>query len=1245
MDRDGEGQGDASGGGASGPVRVRSREEFARALGDARARSGMSVRKLGKLLDVPSSTIHGWFTGRHLPYPRDDDLFRRVLKAVGVDDTEVWWEALDRLRRGRSPTESPYRGLESYGREHADVFFGRTRLAEQAVEVISAARSGGGSAAPGLAFLIGASGSGKSSLLHAGIQPRLERAGCTVAALRPGADPGEAWTAVANPVDTVLIDQFEELFTQATDAERREFTTTLGEWCARPGHVAVGAVRADFFADLVAGPLAAGLAHQVFIGPMTWPELEECIVEPARARQLLVDDDLLAALRKDFVPERDSGATHARGALPLLSHVLWRISETSSVGRLTAADYVKLGGLEGTVEQAAEEVYAALDDESREAWHRFVPLLVSVDADGTVARRLVTPEQAAHVAAREEGLDAALAALVDARLVTVSADGVELTHEAVLSAWPRLRTSIDENRAVLALRSELSQATRVWVDHDRDPSALASGVRLARLEPWADSAYRYLLTPDEAAFVGASHAQAADAEHRQRRGRRNLRRLAGVTTVMALIAAALAVVAYRSAADARNSRDAAQSRQIALRADTIRAADPVLAGQLALAAFQLSPTAEARSSVLEAAVAPRATRLLGGPGATPLAVSPDGALLAFGSEADSLIQLVSRSDEGVARRGVIHLDEGVVSYAMAFSADGTALAVGSSDGAVRWWEVGDPDAPAATGTPITGLAGPVFGIGRHDDDWAIAAAGEPARLVDRAGPMVSLAVAEPRAVVIAPAGWSVVGGADGSVTIWDAAGDRLSQPAEAGGSEVTSVAVSPDGGLLAAGTKGRELFVWSVADPARPQAVDGVAVDFTSWVNAVAFSPDGETLAAGSSDRTVRVWSTGDWAVAGGYELPDAVTGVAYLPDGSLATTVVDGSLRIWDDVDRTDARLGSNIWTGAYAADSSRFAAFGDTAAVWDTTDPAHPRLLGAGIAPGFEMSGAGTISPDGSTLAIGGSAGEVALVDVTDPANPRPIGETTRDATGLIEYLAYLHDGAVLAVGGDDGAVRFYDLSTPDGPRLLGRPYTVGDSIVFAFATDPVEHVMAVTGSDDSVHLVDISDPAVPSELAVVGGFGSDTTGIAISPDGTALAAASNDEYILFWDISDPSAPKPLGERLEGPHATPFTLDWSADGRTLAASATDHSVWLWNVEDPRHPWPYAELESPGGPVHVASISPDDATVAGAGADATVRFWPLDVAAAATELCRAAGDTITADEWAAYLPRRAFDSPCTDRR
>lgn len=1224
---------------------VTSREDFARALSDLRARSGLSVRRLGKLLGVPPSTIHGWFTGRHLPYPRDDELFRRLLRTMGVDETDSWWEVLDRLRRSRVPIASPYRGLSSYRVEDAHLFHGRDALTERTVLLIEDVRGEApDSSSPSLVFLVGASGSGKSSLLHAGVQAALRKRGSTVVALRPGSDPIVAWEVVGESAETVLIDQFEEVFTQCSDNQRQQFFDALLDWSLRPGKVAVAAVRADFFAAVASGPLHDGLANQVFVGPMTWAELEDCILRPAQTVGLTVADDLLALLQKDFMPVRSSDATHARGALPLLSYLLWRISEGAKDGRLTATDYLRTGGLEGTIEQAAEEAFSTLDKESRAAWRRFIPLLVNVGSDGTVTRRLVVADQVASVGRLDDGLDAALAAFVDARLVTVSEDGVELTHEALLSAWSRLREWIAEDRSVLSLRSDLTTATRIWLEHGRDVSTLVAGARLSRLSPWTEPAYQHLLGDDERTFLETSVAQARHMDRLRRRSRRNLRILAGTAAVLAFVAGGLAVAASRSAETARQARDAELSRRIALRADTIRDTDPLLAGQLAMAAYRIAPTAEARASVLEAAVAPRSSRLLGGPGSTALAASPDGSVLAVGSEADSSVQLVDRSGGSLTRRGLIQLDPGVAAYVLAFSRDGRTLAVGSTDGAVRWWDVADLDAPTLRDDALTGLAGAVFGVAPCGEGWLIAAAGEQVVLRRPGSADHRIEVADGRSVAVADTGWFAVGTADGSVWIFDREGMLLSRPGDGLGSEVTSVAVSPDSSILVAGTKGRAVFVWNVSDPAEPRAVDGPAVDFSSWVNTLAFSTDGKLVAAGSSDRTIRVWST-EWTDAGAFELPDAVTGLAFLPDGSLATTAVDGNLRVWDSEGRADASLGSNIWMGGYDSDGKRFAAFGDAAAVWDTSESARPQVLAAGITPpdGWEMSGAGAISPNGSVLALGGADGEVALIDVANPISPQQLGETLRDATGLIEYIAFLRNGTVLAVGGDDGAVRFYDISVVDEPHLLGHPFQLDGSIAFAFAVNGQESLMAVTGSDDKVHLVDISDLPRPVEVAVLGGFEADTTGVAFSPDGRLLAAASNDEYVIFWDVTEPATPAQVGEPLEGPHATPFTLDWSADGNYLAASATDHSVWVWRVDDARHPELHVALESPSGPMHVAALSPDGATVAGAGADATVYFWPLDARAAAAELCAAAGDGITPGEWDAFRLGHTYFDPCAD--
>src|SRR5579875_1076336 len=478
------------------PGRGATQRDFGRELTLLRRRSGLPVRQVAAAAGLPVSTVGDYFAGQHLPPASQPDVLPRVLGACGVTDADslrAWSLALDRARRpgnrradeagGGPPGRGgggPYLGLATFAAEDAEWFFGREELTARL------ARLAGDEAARHVPLVVvGASGSGKSSLLRAGLIPALERGHAADAGtarparqrravlLTPGSDPVAALAAALSPAagrsratppawagadgadgtdlpDVVVVDQFEETFTLCQDpAGQRAFIAAVAR-LAGPAVVVLG-LRADYYVAALRHPeLARALQdRQVLVGPMTREQVRRAIVEPARRAGLEIGEGLVERLRRDLAPRRQHGRAaksarpagdapgHEPGALPLLSHALlatWRLSRD---GRLSVSAYQASGGIREAVARSAESVYAALGtEERRAAQHLFLRLVSSTD-EGEMRRRVPPGELAA---------DPVLRLFVAARLITVSEDAAEISHDALLDAWPRLRRWLDESQ-------------------------------------------------------------------------------------------------------------------------------------------------------------------------------------------------------------------------------------------------------------------------------------------------------------------------------------------------------------------------------------------------------------------------------------------------------------------------------------------------------------------------------------------------------------------------------------------------------------------------------------------------------------------------------------------------------------------------------------------------------------------------------------------------------------------------------
>lgn len=404
------------------------------------------------------------------------------------------------------------------------------------------------------------------------------------------------------------------------------------------------------------------------LGPMTLPELREVIVAPARAAGLTLEPGLVEILLRDMgvrpeAAEHGVGPAHEPGALPLLSHALLTTWQRREGNALTVDGYRLTGGIYGAVAATAERVYRAPDAPHRELARRVLLRMVSVSADDAASRRPVDVRHLPDARFPPEATFAVVEAFARARLLTVDADHVQLAHEALLRAWPRLREWILAGRAGLRVHQQLTDAAQAWEREDRDPSLLHRGVRLEAAQDWADTG-EAALTHLEREFLQMSlAARSAENAEAVRRGRR-LRRLAVTLTVLLVFAAGTTAYAVSAQQSAARQRNAALSQKVADEAAELRGTDPALAAQLSLASYRLSGTVESRSSLLPAFAAPFAGRLTG------------------------------HGD---------HVNEA------AFGADGRTVATAGDDG-VRLWDVADPRCPRPLAAPA-GHTGAVRGGG------------------------------------------------------------------------------------------------------------------------------------------------------------------------------------------------------------------------------------------------------------------------------------------------------------------------------------------------------------------------------------------------------------------------------------------------------------------------------------------------------------------------------------------------------
>ena len=1104
------------------------------------------------------------------------------------------------------PTDiSPFPGLASFDIGDSPFFHGREELVRQLLGRLDEQLLGG----PPL-IVVGASGAGKSSLLKAGLLAQVAADGLGEGSggwpwliLTPGATPLASLRAAldASPEPgrrIILIDQFEELFTQHTGPfERAAYVTEL---LAVPDALVILAVRADFYPQCTELPPLAPLLGpgQVVVGPLGPGELRRAIADPARDAGLAVEPGLVEVLLRDYQP----------GALPLVAHALRATWERREGDALTVAGYRATGGIRRAVAASAEGVYAALDEPGRQALRAQLLGLVTV-VEGLAVRR--------RAALAEVDL-AVLAPLVAVRLVTAGEDTVEISHEALLDGWPRLAGWLADAREEILLRQRLSQATHDWQEAGEDPDALYRGARLASARELATD-----LPEAQRRFLAASSA-AAEAQHlRERRTTRRLRRLVAGLGVALLLVVAGGLVAVDQSRQARANGRLAASRQYAAEARNEHWSDPLSSVDKALRSWAESPTAEARNALIYA----QQTRLIGylgdRSGAVAVSVSGDGRLVAVGY-LDGEIDLW---DTATLRRvgPVLRHPTGQM-YWLAFSPDATSLASGSLDakgvavwdvatgamrarlaayGAVAWLadssavlaarsdakapEVGrwDPDGRRTGSIPVPtpvgrGLAvsidGKYLAYAGVDDSAVLRLPGGAVQTRFSASAGVAFAADDtvfsagagdddPVQARSPASGWKPVNltspngehppaglrpfavTADGTIRIGSATVGELLQ-LTAGGTRgpltgltgvPTGLAVSADAQLLAVvGAKDRPTLI-RIGDPVlvHPQVVGHLAV-----------GPAGDRLATGTSDPLIRVWDprTGllrSTIPVGG---DDGPLGLGYGPDGSLAAAFAQGGrVLVYDHDQRLRRTL--RIPAGLYPANLA-----------W---------------------------SPDGTLLAV-----------VVNPI--RGPGQFDDDVQDRDDPDVIVWDTRTYAKAADlrlPGHLAMQPVFTPDGKYLLvtsnhsqGRTAAAQDGAIWRFRTPD----LALAGSR-----------VLPGEAL---------DEITVSPDSATLAVTAGNGARLF----DVDSLAPL--RHVGRHTAATTrVVWSPDGKLLA-TATDTSdglILLWDAATGRE---VAEVRGNSNQWGQIRFTPDSRSLIAGLNDWTVAIWRLDPAGAIARLCAIAG-------------------------
>jgi WD40 repeat protein len=1099
----------------------------------------------------------------------------------GPED-EVAIEILTRAARGLPPGDEaalvpdprgatcPYRGLLPFREEDAAFFIGREAFIATLIERVRSS---------GLVAVVGASGSGKSSVVRAGLLPALRRGADNhvweILTLTPGPMPLHALLAALSPapedmsraarlarnegdvsllrergltIDAfardilgeqlgtdhllLVVDQWEELYTQAKSiADRQRFLDLILQATADRSVTVVLTLRGDFYGRALEDRAFADRLQNavVNLGPMRREELERAVTEPAAKVGLGFEDGLVDRILEEVGSEP--------GNLPLLEFLLTELWARRERGLLTHGAYAEIGGVKGAIATRAEAELQRLTPEQREALRRVMIRLVT-PGEGQADTRARAQIPSGDVAA-----EAVVRLFADARLLTTGFDEatgretVEVSHEALIREWNTYRGWVDADREFLRTVERVKDAMRAWAEEeaDKDSRLLAPGRPLEEARELLSRPHAPI--DDIRPFIEASiaHDDARVAEEQRRieaekqreieqarkvaAAERGRRRAAVVGLVAALV---FAIAAGWFGWSAEAEKDRAQAGESRLFADLSRQAtargDAIEGMRLALQGLPRSLDSPDRPLVNEAVVA-----------------------LGTALQAPYYTAKILRGHE-------------MVVTSAAFSPDGRTIVTASSDHTARLWD-------AATGKETAVLRG-------HRDAVSLADFSADGRSV--------VTVSDDRTARV----WDVATGREIAVLRGHKDAVKLAD-FSADGRSVVTTSFNASAMLSTVENAAR---VWDAGTGKEIAALQG----HESLVVSARFSSDGKTIVTASFDKTARLWetATGRGIAILRYDVP--VVTAAFSPDGKTVLT-----------------------------------APFDNTARLSETATGKEVAVLRGHEGPIAHAK----FSPDGKTVVT-------APLDNTgrlwEAATGKPIA-TLRGHEGFINSVAFSPDAKIVGTASMDGTARLWDAGTgrevavlrghqdavtgasfsPDGKRVVTAS---GDRTVRLWTASAGQQISVLRGHEQWVNFADFSPDGktivtasidgtarlwdtIANKVLVLRGHQSFVFSAAFSPDGRTLVTASEDHTARLWDAG-------TGKEIATLRGHEGRIGWamfSPDNGTVVTTSSDRTARLWDRATGRQT---AILRGHQGEVNGAYFSPDGRMILTSSHDKSARLW-----------------------------------------
>ena len=1092
--------------------------------------------------------------------------------------TPPTWQSLGAIKK------CPYRGLAAFQEEDAAYFYGRETVTQQLVAALKTKH---------LVAVVGASGSGKSSVVFAGLIPQLKRDRShhwQIVSFRPGNNPLES-LAMAMPAAGIALhqglktrerlqelefevglresdrtlqnfleslhtaapkshlvliaDQFEELYTLCQDSEERQIFLDhlLKAVKTVPNFTLVLTLRADFFSEVLSyRPLSDALQDgQINLGAMNATELAAAIEKPAHSLNIQLEPGLTQRLI-DVVLTSPS-------YLPLLEFTLTQLWEKQQQGWLTHQAYADIGGVEIALANHAESIYAQLNTADKDRVRQIFIQLVQPTDKNVDSRRLATREEVG-----EENWKL-IAQLANGRLVVTNrhemtnVETVEIIHEALIKNWRRLKQWMESDREFRRWQEQLRVVIRQWENSNQDTGALLRGKPLIDAEEWLRQRPTEI-SANEQSFINYS-LELRDKEESQKNAiKRQIIISLSTGLLAALVLSVFALSQWQQSERLRQENQISELKSLSFLSlnnnqiqalihtiDVLNRSDKLNKLDTQKKIGVLTPVVENLRQIREY------NRLEGHTGeVTSLNFSSNGQLLASASE-DGKIKIWQKN--GLLIQTLTGHKQSVFSVMM--SHDSQLLIAGSFDNTVTIWRYN-----SATGVfethPFVTIAEPdgLLATRLTPDNRMLATANEK-----------------------------------GQVKFWALDG-KLIKTIAAHNQKIWSLSFSPDGKTFATASADKTVKIWTL-EGKLIKTLSGHSEEVLS----VNFSPDSQKSVTASADKTVKLWDvTGKLLhTFNGHE--DEVLDVRFSPDGKLiASASADNTVKIWS-ID-TKTQLYTLSGHGRKASEVS-FSPDSQTIATASADNSIKLWRL-EGMSPNFTGNHI-SVSPDEKTIAISDEQGIITL--------------RKRDGSLLHSFPA--HQGEIIKVIfnpveknfvtiGKDNQIKVWDLSG----KLL-KNWQLNHS--FSNYIDVVDEIRDASFSPDGKILATVGGRENNIKLWNLDGNLLKTwqdqtnlvTTIQFSPDGKTLAT-NNDKTVNLWNLQGN-----LLKVISGHNENITSVIFSSDGKIVATASLDKTVKLWDS----HSGKLLRTLEHQDKVYDISFSPDSQVLVSASAT-QVNFWNL---------------------------------------